>query len=80
MKATSCVFALIAFLPIIKFPDVTEHKQSVLKAWLFHFCLNIILKPLKAAEQDSVLMFDTSGLLHMVHTPLVVWITDYPEQ
>jgi len=80
MKATSRAFALIAYLPIVKFSDVTEHEQSILKAQLFHFCLDIILKPLKAAERDGVLMSDTSGLLRMVHTPLAVWIADYPEQ
>jgi len=80
MKATSRAFALIAYLPIVKFSDVTDHEQSILKARLFHFCLDIILKSLKTTEQNGILMSDTSGLLRMVHTPLAAWIADYPEQ
>lgn len=80
MKATSRAFALIAYLPIVQFADVTDHEQAILKARLFHFCLDIILEPLKAAEREGEMMSDTSGLIRTVHTPLAAWIADYPEQ
>ncbi|KJA18321.1 hypothetical protein HYPSUDRAFT_145116 [Hypholoma sublateritium FD-334 SS-4] len=80
MKATSRAFALIAYLPIVKFSDVTDHEQSILKARLYHWCLDIILQPLKIAERQGETMSDASGLLRVVHTPLAAWIADYPEQ
>lgn len=80
MKATSRAFALIAYLPIVKFSDVTDHEQSILKARLYHWCLDIILEPLKIAERQGETMSDASGFLRTVHTPLASWITDYPEQ
>lgn len=80
MKATSRAFALIAYLPIVSFHDATDHDQSVLKAQLFHSCLNTILEPLKIAERHGVKMADTEGEIRTVHTPLVAWISDYPEQ
>ncbi|KAG6906603.1 hypothetical protein DXG01_012984 [Tephrocybe rancida] len=80
MKATSRSFALIAYLPIVKFVDVTDHEQSILKARLFHLCLDKILGPLKAAERTGERMADSVGGLRVVHTPLAVYIADYPEQ
>ncbi|KAG6913058.1 hypothetical protein DXG01_010002, partial [Tephrocybe rancida] len=80
MKATSHAFALIAYLPIVKFADVTDHEQSILKARLFHLCLDKILGPLKVAEEQGELMSDSLGRVRAVHTPLAVYIADYPEQ
>ncbi|KAG6912264.1 hypothetical protein DXG01_015855 [Tephrocybe rancida] len=74
MKATLRSFALIAYLPIIKFVDVTDHEQSILKARLFHLCLNKILEPLKAAERAGERMADSAGGMRIVHTPLAVYI------
>jgi hypothetical protein len=80
MKATSRAFALIGYLPIVKFLDVTDHEQSMLKARLFHYCLDIILQPLKDAERDGAELSDADGRIRKVHTPLAAWIADYPEQ
>ncbi|KAG6809837.1 hypothetical protein H0H87_011523, partial [Tephrocybe sp. NHM501043] len=80
MKATSHAFALIAYLPIVKFVDVTDHEQSILKARLFHLCLDKVLGPLKTAEATGEVMSDSLGHNRIVHTPLAVYIADYPEQ
>ncbi|KAF9470364.1 hypothetical protein BDN70DRAFT_763056, partial [Pholiota conissans] len=80
MKASSHAFPLLAYLPTVTFKNVTSKQQSVLKACLFHFCMGLILKPLQAAEQDGVPMSDSHGNVHIVHTPLVAYIADYPEQ
>jgi hypothetical protein len=80
MKATSHSFTLAAYLPIPKFVGVTAEIQAVLSTWLFHHCLDCVLNSLKAAEQSGVLMSDPNGKLCMIHTLLVAWIADHPEQ
>jgi hypothetical protein len=80
MKATSHSFALAAYLPIPKFIGVTAEVHAVLTARLFHHCLDRVLDSLKAAERSGALMSDPNGRLRMMHTPLVAWIADRPEQ
>ena len=38
------------------------------------------MQNLKKAERDGEVMSDPTGNLQLIHTPLVSWITDYPEQ
>lgn len=80
MKATSHTFTLAAYLPIPKFLDVPPAVQSVLSSRVFHFAISIIVQSLKEEESNGVPMSDPNGLLHLVHTPLVLWIADLPEQ
>ncbi|KAN0078155.1 hypothetical protein V8E55_010212 [Tylopilus felleus] len=80
MKATSHTFALAAYLPISKFLDVPPAIQSVLSSRVFHFAISIIVQSLKEEESNGVPMSDPNGLLRLVHTPLVLWTADLPEQ
>ena len=80
MKATSHAFALTAYLPIPKFLNVSPAVQSVLSARVYHFAISIVVKNLKMAEKEGIPMSDPNGLLRLVHTPLVSWIADLPEQ
>jgi hypothetical protein len=80
MKATSHAFALAAYLPIPKFLDVPPAVHSVLCAHVYHFAISLVMQNLKKACHDGEVMTDPNGNLRVVHTPLVAWIADYPEQ
>ncbi|KAI6014080.1 hypothetical protein PISMIDRAFT_110851 [Pisolithus microcarpus 441] len=80
MKATSHSFALAAYLPIPKFRNVSPAVQAVLSARVYHFAVSIVMKELKGASRDGTVLSDPNGDLRIIHTPLVAWIADYPEQ
>jgi hypothetical protein len=80
MKATSHTFALVAYLPIPKFLDVSKPVHTILSARAYHFAISVVMRNLKLAACDGCPMSDPRGDLHMIHTPLVAWIADYPEQ
>lgn len=72
MKATSHSFALAAYLPIPKFPDVTSAPlHATLVAQVYHTCMDIIMENLQVTEKDGVWISDPNGFLRMVRTPLV---------
>jgi hypothetical protein len=80
MKATSHAFALVAYLPISKFLEVSRPIHSILSARVDHFAISIVMRNLKMAARDGCIMSDPRGDLCMIHMPLVAWIADYPEQ
>ncbi|KAH7906891.1 hypothetical protein BJ138DRAFT_1137785 [Hygrophoropsis aurantiaca] len=79
MKATSHAYALAAYLPIPKFLNVSQPVQAVLSARVYHFAISIVMKNLKE-NRNGKAMSDPMGDLRIIHTPLVAWIADYPEQ
>jgi hypothetical protein len=80
MKATSRAFALLGYLPIPKFENVTQHEQSILKARTFHHAIGIMTESLKVAEANGTILSDPAGHERFIHTPLAAWIADYQEQ
>lgn len=80
MKASSHAFALAAYLPIPKFCDVSKHVHAILCARVYHKCISIVTQSLKDAEAEGAVMSNPWGNLNAIHTPLVSWIADYPEQ
>ncbi|KAG1866444.1 hypothetical protein C8R48DRAFT_600483 [Suillus tomentosus] len=80
MKATSHAFALTAYLPIPKFLGVSKPVHAILSMRVYHFAISIVMRNLKIATRDGCVMSDPRGDLRMIHTPLVAWIADYPEQ
>ena len=80
MKATSHVFALATYLPIPKFCNVPPAVQSVLSACVYHHCISIVVESLITTNSSGKSMSDPLGCLQHVHTPLVSWIADNPEQ
>ncbi|KAG1844477.1 hypothetical protein F4604DRAFT_1884447 [Suillus subluteus] len=80
MKATSHAFALVTYLPIPKFLDVSRPIHTILSMWVYHFTISIVMRNLKLATHNGCPMSDPRGDLHMIHTPLVAWIANYPEQ
>ena len=61
MKATSCAFALLGYLPIPKFENVTQHEQSILKACTFHYAIGIMTQSLKDAKTNGIILSDPAG-------------------
>ncbi|KAI6008951.1 hypothetical protein EDC04DRAFT_2871434 [Pisolithus marmoratus] len=80
MKATSHAFALATYLPIPKFRNITLAVQAVLSAHIYHFAISIVMWNLIIANHDSKEMSDPLGNRQTMHTPLIAWIADYPEQ
>ncbi|KAF8132962.1 hypothetical protein EV363DRAFT_1397865 [Boletus edulis] len=78
-KALSHAFLLLTLMPIPRFIHPTTRICSVLEAWLFHQCLDIVLEPLKIAACIGKMMSDPAGNLHYCFTPLVSYIVDMPE-
>ncbi|KAF8553694.1 hypothetical protein OG21DRAFT_1485200 [Imleria badia] len=78
-KGSSHGFLLLALLPIAQFTYPKKRIQSVLSAWLFHQCLDIIIDPLKKAAAIGRMMSDPRGNLRYCFTPLVSCIVDTPE-
>ncbi|KAI6007995.1 hypothetical protein EDC04DRAFT_2582309 [Pisolithus marmoratus] len=78
-KASLHAFLLNALIPVVKFIHPMPRMHSVLEAWLFHECLDIILHPLKIAAQVRQMMSDPIGNLHHCFTPLAAYITNTPE-
>jgi len=80
MKATSHTFTLTTYLPIPKFLKVSSAVQLVLSACVYHFVISTVMQNLKVAEKNGVIISDSNGLLWVVHTPLVSWNANSPEQ
>ena len=78
-KASNDLFLLLALLPIPRFIHSDKKIRGVLESRLFHYCLDIILEPLKIATQFGVLMEDPLGLLRVCFPPLAAYIVDTPE-
>ncbi|KAH0839464.1 hypothetical protein J3R83DRAFT_271 [Lanmaoa asiatica] len=77
-KASVHGFLLLALLPILEFLHESSRIRSVLKARLFHHCLDIILQPLKDAMECGCMMPDPLGNLRYCFTPLISYIADTP--
>ncbi|KAG2040942.1 hypothetical protein BDR03DRAFT_979780 [Suillus americanus] len=77
-KATLQAWRCIAYMPIAKF-RVHPDYQSILQAWLWHKCMDLVLANLKAAALDGCFMPDPNRHIHFVFTPLVAHVCDLPE-
>ncbi|EGN97231.1 hypothetical protein SERLA73DRAFT_74942 [Serpula lacrymans var. lacrymans S7.3] len=80
MKATSHSWLCTAFLPVPTFLDCRTEYQSVLSDRVWHTCMDIIMKNLKASAATGVWMSDPNGIARRAYTPLVAWVADLPEQ
>ena len=78
-KASNDLFLLLALLPIPRFIHSDSKIRGVLESRLFHFCLDIILEPLKKATQFGISMEDPLGLRRICFPPLAAYIVDTPE-
>lgn len=79
MKATSHAWACVAFLPVVSF-QVHDDYQGILKARLWHQCVEIITESLRDVAARGAYVSDPLGKRRRVFTPLVAWTADLPEQ
>ncbi|KAG1829540.1 hypothetical protein DFJ58DRAFT_848691 [Suillus subalutaceus] len=79
LKSSSNAFVLTALLPVPKFIHKKKRMRGVLKDRLIHECLNIVLRPLKQAAREGVMLSDPIGHSQYCFTPLVSYIVDTPE-
>ncbi|EGN94995.1 hypothetical protein SERLA73DRAFT_26649, partial [Serpula lacrymans var. lacrymans S7.3] len=80
MKATSHAWMCKAIMPTPVFCDVHSEIQTLLEAWLWHRCMDIISCNLKHAAKYGQLAPDPHGVIRATFTPLVAWTADLPEQ
>lgn len=78
-KASNHLFLLLALLPIPRYTHPTKKLRGVLESRLFHYCLDIVLAPLKKAAKIGIMMSDPLGCLRFCFTPLAAYIVDTPE-
>ncbi|KAG2144334.1 hypothetical protein DEU56DRAFT_910688 [Suillus clintonianus] len=79
LKSSSNAFVLTALLPVPKFIYKKKHMRGVLEDRLIHECLDIVLRPLKVAAREGVMLSDPVGHSRYCFTPLTSYIVDTPE-
>lgn len=80
MRATSHAFALVGYLPIPKFLNVSPAVQATLTARVFYDSMTKITQSLIDANNTSHVMPHPMGELCVCRTPLASHISDLPEQ
>ncbi|KAG2106850.1 hypothetical protein BD769DRAFT_1630676 [Suillus cothurnatus] len=68
----------IAYMLIVKF-RVHPDYQSILQAWLWHRCMDLVCDNLKAVATEGCFMPDPFRFIHYVFTPLVAHVCNLPE-
>ncbi|KAG1800382.1 uncharacterized protein HD556DRAFT_1430435 [Suillus plorans] len=61
LKSSSNAFVLTALLPVPKFIYKKKRMRGVLEDRLIHECLDIVLRPLKVAAREGVMLSDPVG-------------------
>ncbi|KAG1729418.1 hypothetical protein EDD22DRAFT_960913 [Suillus occidentalis] len=79
LKSSSNAFVLTALLPVPKFIYKKKRMRGVLEDRLIHECLDIVLRPLKVAAREGVMLSDPVGHSRYCFTPLASYIVDTPE-
>ncbi|KAG1808474.1 hypothetical protein EV424DRAFT_1574242 [Suillus variegatus] len=69
LKSSSNAFVLTALLPVPKFIHKKKCMRGVLEDRLIHECLNIVLRPLKQAAREGVMLSDPVGHNPFRHEP-----------
>lgn len=77
-KQNARCWAMLAQIPVVQFDQ--KDLQGVLTQRLYHICMDIVTKSLKACSQTAVRMTDADGIVRFVRTVLLAHIADYPEQ
>ncbi|KAF7971739.1 hypothetical protein HWV62_20051 [Athelia sp. TMB] len=80
MKATSHSFALVGYLPIPKFLNVSPTVQATLAARVYHDSMSKIVASLVNACRHGHQMPDPNGEIRWCRTVLASHIADLPEQ
>ncbi|KAJ3487506.1 hypothetical protein NLI96_g3483 [Meripilus lineatus] len=79
-KASSHASILVGYLPIGKFECYNDKSRLFARYQTFHTCMRALLKSLKDAGRDGVLMTCADSQIRRVWPILAAYIADYPEQ
>ncbi|KAG1851268.1 hypothetical protein C8R48DRAFT_750041 [Suillus tomentosus] len=79
MKATSHAWRCTAFMPTPTF-IVNSDFQTLLRARLWHKCMDLVCSNLKVAARVGEYMVDPSARMCYCFTPLISHVADLPEQ
>ncbi|KAG1856535.1 hypothetical protein C8R48DRAFT_775939 [Suillus tomentosus] len=79
MKATSHAWQCTAFMPTPTFV-VNSDFQTLLRARLWHKCMDLVCSNLKVAARVGEYMVDPSARMRYCFTPLISHVADLPEQ
>ncbi|KAF9512253.1 hypothetical protein BS47DRAFT_1265585, partial [Hydnum rufescens UP504] len=79
-KPTFGACMLLAKLPTSKFTNTAQHKPRILKQWLFHKSLKVVLKPLSIHCCKLHKTVGPDGYVQYTFPVLMGWIADLKEQ
>ncbi len=77
-KGSARCWFMVGQIPVAKWHE--EKDATILTRRLYHVCMDIITKNLKAASRVPVMMVDARGRWRKVRTILFVHLADLPEQ
>jgi hypothetical protein len=78
-QLSSCGSVLISYLPVTKLACFSEGACANAQYQLFHQAMRMLLWPLVATGQDSVLMTCVDSKIRQVYPILAAYVADYPE-
>ncbi|EKM83117.1 hypothetical protein AGABI1DRAFT_35141 [Agaricus bisporus var. burnettii JB137-S8] len=80
-KPSSHAYVLLGYLPTTRLEGVTNKaSRRRMIANLYHSSMKEILKPLKEAGEEGVMMTTPDGKMRRMHPILAAFVGDYPEQ
>jgi hypothetical protein len=71
---------LLGWLPVAGLSCFSSTKRGLEKQRLFHYCMEIALRPLVDSAERGVRVVCADGLVRQVHCYLAAYVADYPEQ
>jgi hypothetical protein len=79
-KVSSGASLLIGYLPVTKLGCFKKASRSKAQADLFHFCMRLLVEPLRKAGSEGIPIGCSDGFTRWCHLVLAAYVADNPEQ